>query len=117
LRQEKAEKIRQSLKFFDEQLHLTVPEHCLAFLLEDSPADAETAALEQDTWSRALVLANPHATLHTFAIPAGHWQVYADHRASNTTPLTSSNVFLDSTHVVLKPWSALVLGELRTESG
>jgi pullulanase len=128
-RQEKAEKIKVSLKFFGEQLHLSVPEDCLAFLLEDLPATAQAVpveatsadprevALDHESWSRALVLVNPQPDLRTFSIPVGQWQIYVDSRSSGIAPLMSSTALMDSTQVVLKPRSALLLGERRIESG
>jgi pullulanase len=124
-RQEKAQEIRNSLKFFDDQLHIQVPENCLAFLLEDIPLAPRGTIKEEnsedssqrETWSRALVLANPHSSRQIFTIPAGGWRVYADHRSSGTTPRGSSNTFLDSTHVLLEPRSALLLGEPKLEPG
>lgn len=105
-RQEKAEEIRKTLKFFDTQSHIPMPENCLAILLEDYAA--------QDEWSRALVLFNPQPRPQTFLIPQGSWQIFADHRNSGTTVLGTLLAPLPATEVTVKPRSALLLGESRS---
>ena len=101
-RQENAKELRNSLKYFDENLHLPVPAGCLAFQLEDIAG--------QDEWSRALVLVNPQPQLHAFIIPVGNWQVYADAQRSAINPLGQS---ITTAEISVAPRSALLLGERR----
>ena len=102
-RLESAEAVRNSLKYFDENLHLTLPDGCLAFQLEDLTG--------QDAWSRALVLVNPLSQVHAFTIPAGAWRVYADARRSSTVPLDQPRNLDFASPVLVSSRSALILGE------
>jgi pullulanase len=101
-RQENAKELRDSLKYFDENLHLPVPEGCLAFQLEDTAG--------QDEWSRALVLVNPQPQVHAFIIPVGTWQIYADAHRSAINPLGQ---YITTSEISVGPRSALLLGERR----
>lgn len=101
-RQENAKELRDSLKYFDENLHLPVPEGCLAFQLEDTAG--------QDEWSRALVLVNPQPQVHAFIIPVGTWQIYANAHRSAINPLGQ---YITTSEISVAPRSALLLGERR----
>ncbi|MBI1765126.1 MAG: type I pullulanase [Acidobacteria bacterium] len=100
LRQENINELRKSLKYFDENLHLPVPEGCLAFQLEDTAG--------RDEWSRMLMLVNPQPQIQAFIIPVGAWQVYADAHRSAVIPFDQ---YETTSEIRVPPRSALLLGE------
>jgi pullulanase len=103
-RLEKAEEVRKAVKFFDDNLHLSVSEGALAYQIEDVTG--------RDEWARAAVLVNPHPQAKTFELPAGEWQVYADHRSSGNAPLNpATQAVLTATTVTVNARGAMILGE------
>ncbi len=104
-RLETADEVRRSVRFLDDQLGLAVPIGCVAYLIEDEEGS--------DSWTRALVLLNASARLAELKIPKGNWQVFADNKEANTSPLKLATQLITETTATVAPRSALVLGEIR----
>ena len=108
-RLESADEARGAVKYLDDQLGLPVPPGCVGFLIEDVTG--------RDEWGRALVLLNSQAKPAEFAIPEGEWKIFGDGRRVGNSELRQSAAKLSVGRVSVSARSALVLGELRKESG
>ncbi len=104
-RLETAEEVRRAVKFLDDQLGLSVPHGCIAYLIED--------ATGRDEWARALVLLNANARAVELTIPEGKWQIFGDGKEMSTLPLRLNAKIVIDRSVKVAPRSALILGEDR----
>jgi len=104
-RLETAAEVRRAVWFFDDQLRLTVPPGCVAYLIEDPTG--------KDSWSRAIVLLNATARLNQIDLPEGNWQVFGDSREVSLLPLKLRTNMISDGNAVVAPRSALILGEPR----
>jgi pullulanase len=104
-RLETADEARHAIKFLDNQLDLTVPHGCIAYLIEDLTG--------RDEWSRAMVLLNANAMPVDLALLEGHWQIFGNGKQVSTSPLRVKPKILIDDSVTVAPRSALILGEER----
>jgi pullulanase len=102
---ETADEARHAVKFLDDQLDVTLPHGCIAYLIEDVTG--------RDEWSRAMVLLNANARALELSIPEGNWRIFGDGKEVSAMPLRSNaKIVIDKT-VTVAPRSALILGEER----
>ncbi|MFO1433184.1 MAG: type I pullulanase [Candidatus Competibacteraceae bacterium] len=73
------EAIEQNLKFFDDDLGIVIPYHCVAFQVE----------LQEDSWKKAIVLLNPNPYNVLFSLPAGRWTCVVDYEKTGVMPLAT----------------------------
>jgi pullulanase len=71
------EAIEQNLKFFDDDLDIVIPYHCVAFQLEH----------QEDSWKKAIVLLNPNPYNVLFNLPTGWWTCVVNHEKAGVIPL------------------------------
>jgi pullulanase len=102
---ESADQVREAVKFFDDHLGISVSHGCIAYLIKD--------VSETDQWSRAVVIANPHAKTVKVKLPVGDWQVFGDGREVGVQPLGLSNKLIVEGIASVAPRSVLILGEVR----
>lgn len=103
---EKGSDVRRALRFLDEQIGLSVPPGCIAYLIED--------VLETDSWERALVLLNTQAKHLEFMIPPGDWRIFVDGRQAGDCEIKQSASIITETKIRVAARSAAVLGVVRS---
>ena len=73
------EAIEQNLKFFDDDLGIVIPHHCVAFQVE----------LQEDSWKKAIVLLNPNPYTVLFSLPVDRWTCVVNHEKAGVAPLAT----------------------------
>ncbi len=73
------ETIEKNLNFFDDDLGIVIPHHCVAFQVEH----------QEDSWKKAIVLLNPNPYNVLFSLPVGRWTCVVDHEMAGVAPLAT----------------------------